>query len=142
MTYPNVIQPQTRKPFVPVGQANWATAPVPLIGLDGVTHQWGDMMKQPLFGTFIDKPLWVLVPDNWRDVYPAWQVEALMRQYVTPTYITQMRLVEVNSEAFKELCLEKDRKKMKWHLGYYGKDPNTRKRMLDYWVQKWGIPYE
>jgi len=139
--YPKTIQPVIRKAFVPPSKREYATPPVPLIGLAGVNHQWIMLHDKPLFGTFVDKPTWVLVPDNWRTCYPPWQIEMLTRTYITPVWIREMRLVEVDYEAFRKLCLEKDCKKMAWYLNYYAKDPVTRKDFLEYWLKSWGEPY-
>jgi len=142
MPYPNVIQPETRKPVVPIREPQYASPPVPLIGLAGVYHQWIQLHDKPLFGTFVDYPTWVLVPDNWKTCYPPWQVDMLDKAYIHPTYIREMRLVEVDSEAFKQLCFDKDRKNMARYLSYYAKDPHTRKVFLNYWLKTWEIPYE
>jgi len=137
----HIVEPEIRRPVVPPKKTEWATPPVPLIGLPGVDHQWIRLHSLPLFGTFVDKPTWVLVPDNWRGVYAPWQIDMLEKTYVQPIWIREMRLVEVNYAGFRRLCYEKDLKKMAWHLSYYGKDPVTRKHMLDYWEKLWGEPY-
>jgi len=138
----NIVEPTIRRPAVPTKIGRWATSPVPLIGTQGVEHQWIRMHERPLFGTFVDKPTWILVPDNWRAVYPPWQIEMLEKTYIKPAYITANRLVEVNYAAFRRLCYEKDRKRMAWYLGYYGKAPEIRKAMLDFWKSCWEEDYQ
>jgi len=141
--YPFIIEPEIKRHPPPVRKSvEWATPPVPLIGLPGVDHQWEDMQKQELFGTFVDKPAWTLVPNNWREIYPPWKIEMLTKTYITPTYIREFRLVEVDYEAFRKLCFDKDRKVMAWYLDFYGKSPEIRLKQLEYWMEKWGEPYK